>query len=731
MSDSIQKPGRRHLVDDSERHCSNQEHVRESFGSAPMILMVGPEARVSRIGDLPLIRVERLSEALLFLDQNETAAIVTDLHLPDSEGISTLQRILAHSGQSPVVVMVGETPEDHEVALKALQVGASAYLARQTATSEVLGPIVESAMATARSSAEIVKREARFRVAVEGAGDGLWEWDFRSGEVYFSSRCNAILGFPEEEVTDTANRWLDRVHPDDLKVFQARLKAHIEGTRGTFECEHRLVNGFGEHHWILARGRAVRDLRGGVTTMAGFLMDVTDRRRGEEQAIHRSLHDELTGLANRGLFIDRIDRALSIPDRDGGASLSVLFVDLDHFKQVNDLHGHRAGDEVLIEVARRLESVLRPGDTVARLGGDEFGVLLANVLGAELAVHVAERILHLVSQPIRIGRNELVVNTSIGIATSEGHYESAASIIDDADLAMYRAKSQGRSRYEVCNPQMHENALSNIKLEAELRQAVENNEFEVHYQPIVDLFSGRVAGVEAMVRWLHPKRGLMTPSQFIDVAERNGVIKPLGLWVIEDACRQVGSWRGCLPEAQELFLSVNMSPKILMDEGMLSRIEKMLEEANFPASALVLEFPEAVILDHGDQALSRLRKLRQLGVRLAIDDFGLKHGSIGQLDLKLFGMLKLDPTMTKRVNLGSSGDRMAPSLIGVAAQLGVEVVAEGVESGEQLEALCGLGCQMAQGFWFASPTKAATIENAILKSPEWWTNPRGVWKSWR
>jgi len=714
-------------VDGSDSLCSDGEQAEDGSVPGPLILMVGYDARTTRIGDLPVIRVERLAEALSFLDQNEAAVIVIDLDLPDTNGISTLQRLLDRTGLTPVVVLV----DDHDLALKALNIGASAYLPRNAAGPGVLGPLVESVMATTRNSADLHRREARLRVAVDGAGDGLWEWNFRTGDVYFSPRCSAILGFSEEEATDAPNRWLDRVHEDDLKFLHARLDAHIEGARGVFECEHRLVNGFGDPHWILARGRAVRDLEGRVTSIAGFLMDTTDRRRQEEQAIHRSLHDELTGLANRGLFIDRVERAMSIPDRDGGAFLSVLFVDLDHFKKVNDLYGHAAGDKVLREVGRRLESVLRPGDTVARLGGDEFGILLVNIIGAELSIHIAERVLQLVSQPIAVGRNEMVVNASIGIATSESGYEDAASIIDDADLAMYRAKSLGRSRYQICNPTMHHKAMSRINLETELRQAVDHHQFEMHYQPIVDLDSGQVAGVEAMVRWQHPEQGILTPSHFIEVAETSGLIVPLGWRVIEDACNQVGSWRRDIPEAENVFLSVNVSPKILMDNGMCDRLQATLAKADLPASAMILEFSEAVILDQGDRAQGRLEELRALGVRLAIDDFGLEHGSISQLDRKLFNMLKLDPTITKRVNGVSSGDRLPSSLIGIAAQLGIEVVAEGVETSEQLEALCGIGCRMAQGFWFATPAVPETVENTIVTPPRWWVNPRGVWKSWQ
>ncbi len=731
MSIFDQKWGTHHPVDGSENGCLNQEQPSCGASLPPLILVVGQAPRVTSLGSLSVIRVERLSEALSFLDNNTAAAIIANLDLPDSSGISTLQRLLGRSNVSPVVVLVEETAEESQIASKVLENGASAYLPRRAATARVLRPLMESVIVSSRVSADLRTREARLRVAVDGAGDGLWEWDFRTEEFYCSARCSTILGMSEEEVIDSPERWFDRVHPDDLNHLRTRLDAHLGGAAGSFECEHRLLNGFADPHWVLARGRAVRDLDGRITSMAGFLMDVTDRRRNEEQAIHKSLHDELTSLANRGLFIDRVERALVVPNRDGGGNVSVLFVDLDHFKRVNDLYGHSAGDQVLIEVARRLESVLRPGDTVARLGGDEFGILLMNVRGADLAIHVAERVLDLVSKPVAVGRNETVVKASIGIAMSDTGYKDAASIIEDADLAMYRAKSMGRSRYEVCDPQMHDRAVSRVNLEADLRQAVEHNEFEMHYQPIVNLDSGRVAGVEAMVRWRHPEQGMLTPAQFIHVAESSGLIVPLGWKVLEDACRQVADWRHDLPEAETLFLSVNLSLKILMAGGMYDRLKETLEATGLPASALILEFPEAVILEYLDQIQDSLMALRNLGIRLAIDDFGLEHGSISQLDRKIFDTLKLDPTITERVNGVSAGDRLPPSLIGIAAELGVEVVAEGVETSEQLEALCGLGCRMAQGFWFAPPARPEILVDAITRPPQWWINPRGIWKSWQ
>lgn len=694
------------------------------------MLVVGSEPLSGWCAGLRVERARRLSEALDALDRMTPDVIVTELHLPDSSGISTLQRLSQRASDVPIIVVLDVESDDDIDRQTLFQCGAAAYLPRQAVVAEYLAPLVESAIAGQRRSADLQRRESRLRIAVEGAGDGLWEWDFRSDEVYYSARFNEILGLRAEDTVDAPCRWLDRVHQDDLKVLRARLDAHLQRARGAFQCEHRLIDSHGEIRWVLARGRSEWDLDGEALRMAGFLMDITDRRRSEDNALHRSLHDELTGLANRGLFIDRVDRALAIPERDGGNSIAVLFVDLDHFKRVNDLYGHGAGDEVLREVSRRLNKVLRPGDTVARLGGDEFGILLTNVKETELAIHVAERILNLISDPVAVGRNELVVSASIGIATNETRYDDAPSVIEDADLAMYRAKSLGRSRYQVCNQLIHKKAISRIELEADLRLAVDDQQFVTHYQPIINLEDGMVLGVEAMVRWMHPERGLLRPGQFIDLAERSGVIIDLGWQVLESACCQVGRWRRQLPEAEHLFLGVNVSSKVLVEGMFIKRLESVLELACLPPEALVLELQEAVTLDHWDQVCGPIQGLKDLGVRLAVDDFGLKHGSLSQLDRQIFDMMKMDPTITNRVESATNGDHLPSSMIGVAEQMGVQVVAEGVETAEQLEALCGLGCRMAQGFWFAKPSDAETVEAAIINPPDWWIRPRDIWRSW-
>ncbi len=728
MSVDMTKPddrrGRHQLVNGSSSRGIDQGQSRGRSVLDQVALCVGAELPGIGMPSRPIVELERLAEALSFLGNNRVAAVVADLELPDSGGLSTFQRLLRRASPAPIIILVPSTRVGWDLGLEAVQEGATAFLPRDGLTWNVLGHLIESVIAGQEKRTDLVTNEDRLRIALDGAGDGLWDWNLETGEVFFSARCNTILGFKEEESVDSADRWLARVHPDDLKSLRARLDSHFEGSDRSFEFEHRIVNGFGETRWILARGRVARDLDGDPIRMAGFMMDVTDRRRQEDQAIHRALHDELTGLANRGLFLDRVGRALAIPERDGGGDLSVLFIDLDHFKTVNDTYGHGAGDQVLIEVARRLESVLRPGDTVARLGGDEFGILLANVRGADLAIHVADRILDLVSRPISVGRNALVVHASIGIAVSDTGYAGATEIIDDADLAMYRAKSLGRSRYQVCNPVMHERALSHIKMESELRKAVDWDQFEMHYQPIVDLQTGGVAGIEAMVRWRHPDRGILTPAQFIGVAEASGLIVPLGWRVLEKACEQLGTWSREIDGARYLFVSVNVSPRILLAEETRDRLEEFLSRFGLDPDRLVLEFPEAVILNRADQVGSRLVRLRELGVRLAIDDFGSDFASIRQLDRMEFDLLKLDPSITRRARDVAQGDRLPQTLIRMAEDLGFEVVAEGVELAEQLESLREMGCRMAQGFWFASPAGSAATEEVISEPPEWWSLSR-------
>ncbi len=685
-----------------------------------LVLLIGVDRQHCDVGAFDSVQTDRLERAIVILENADVSVVVSALDLVDSSGISTLQRLRRAATPIPVVVAFEVGGADGDMVRKVLAEGAAGYLPIPAADPSLLEAYLRSVLGREQLGAEFRVRAERIARAVDGSGDGLWDWDLKSGGMFMSACCAALLGFEEKEGSGEPDRWFSRVHPDDLSMLRKRLDSVLEGGSAVIVCEHRILNGFGEPHWVMARGKPIRDLDGKVTGVAGFLSDVTDRRRNEDEAIHRSLHDGLTGLASRSLFLDRVARALAALSRRDGGHFAILFVDLDYFKNVNDEHGHSVGDAVLREVGRRLESLLRLGDTVGRIGGDEFGVMLAEVDDAGAAVHIADRVIDLLSDPVAVGRNEFVVSASIGITISTTGYADAAAMIHDADMAMYRAKSLGRARSQVCDPQMHAAAIARLRLETELYEAVVSRSFEMHYQPVVDLDSGQVAGVEAMFRWRHPEVGLITPSEFIDVAEKTGLIVEIGWWVLRESCRQMVEWRRRFPEQTALWLCVNISAKSLMQEGMVEMFADVLRHEELSPESIILEVTEDLVLGHGERATDVLVALRGTGVRLCLDDFGSGYASLSHLDHLNYDMLKIDPSIVERLGGPGADDRLLVTVLSLARQMGLQVVAEGVETSDQARGLRKRACQFAQGHWFVKPSLPGDVEVLFERPPDWW-----------
>ena len=563
----------------------------------------------------------------------------------------------------------------------------------QGADGRVLGLIGTIEDVTERRAAEQALRESeeRYALAVRGANDGLWDWMLRPNRVYFSPRWKSMLGYTEDEVGDSPEEWFSRVHPDDLERVKAKLDAHTSGRAPRFEDEHRVRHKDGSYLWVMSRGFAVLDAAGRAYRIAGAQTDVTDRRA----------YDPLTGLPNRALFLERLGYALARANRRSDYLFAVFFVDLDNFKQVNDRQGHLAGDELLMSVAKRLESCVRPGDLVGRFGGDEFAILLEAIADVADATRVADRILEEMAVPVDVEGQKLVSPVSIGIALSSTGYGRAEDILRDADAAMYRAKTFGRGRFEVFDDAMRAHVVARAELEKELRQALARDEFRLHYQPIVDLKNGRLVALEALLRWRHPRQGLLFPSEFIPVAEEIGLMLPLGYWVLREACRQVHGWHGQFPMSPPLIVSVNISPRQFTDPDMVSEIERILKETGMDPRVLRLEVTESVIIDGADSVRGILSRLRSLGVRLYIDDFGTGYASLSYLHRFAFDAVKVDRSFVSNLATGQSAG-IVRSIATLAHSLGIDVIAEGVDTADQLAALQELHCQMGQGNYFSA-----------------------------
>ena len=504
-------------------------------------------------------------------------------------------------------------------------------------------------------------------------------------------------------------------HPDDLPQTQEWLTTLAAAPAGhTARAEMRLRHADGG--WIYtdvigANRTADPDLHAVVLSFR----DIGPRRALEQELTQRAFADSLTGLANRALFRDRLTHAVARNQRDGGR-VTLLLIDLDNFKTVNDTLGHSAGDALLTTVAERLGAQIRPADTLARLGGDEFAVLVED-LGDLEAQDLADRLLHATRTPVRLGGRDVTCTLSIGIATAKAGDEAAdtETLLRDADLAMYAAKRGGRNRCAVFDPAMYEDVLREARQRAELEQALADGQFVVQYQPIVDLPTGELTGVEALVRWRHPRDGMRGPDTFIPMAEETGLIVPLGRWVLQQACRQLGQWRRQMPEL-DLRMSVNLSPRQFQHPNLVAEVTEAVGAAGIPAGSLVLEITESMFLHDTDAVVSTLQAIRALGVRVAIDDFGSGYSSLSYLQRFPVDILKIDRSFIGG-SAGHGGDSsLAEAIVRIGQTLDLQTVAEGIETSEQWAVLRRLGCDLGQGFYFARPADPGQLEAFIAGS---------------
>jgi diguanylate cyclase (GGDEF)-like protein/PAS domain S-box-containing protein len=566
-----------------------------------------------------------------------------------------------------------------------------------------------------RRQAEIalVASEERYALAARGANDGLWDWDIRSGSVFFSSRWSEIFGLKNGDMVGSIEEWFSRVHPDDVDRVRRELDAHLRGDADDFRSEHRIITKQGDELWVLARGQAIFSSTRAPLRMAGSFSDTTLRKNVEDQLVHNAMHDLLTGMPNRALFLDRLGRSIERLRRNPDTIFGVLYLDFDRFKLVNDSLGHNIGDLLLIASARRLETSVRGIDTAARLGGDEFVILLDDIAGPEDAIAVAERVQKDLGIVFQLEGYQVYNSASIGIVISRPDYERADEVLRDADIAMYHAKLLGRARYAIFDSSMRERTRTRLEIETDLRHALDRGEFKLHYQPLVHLEKGQLCGFEALLRWHQPERGEVQPVDFIPVAEETGLILPIGRWVLFEACRQMSVWREIYPTVNELSVSVNVSARQLSQGIFADEVEAALRQANLPASALRLELTESALLEENEIVGAALTRLRELGVALHLDDFGTGYSSLSYLHRYQVDALKIDRSFVTRMGTGTSADEIVRTILTLARELKLNVVAEGVETPEQMSILQSLNCEFGQGFWIARPLATEDAEEAI------------------
>ncbi|MFT4583596.1 MAG: diguanylate cyclase (GGDEF)-like protein/PAS domain S-box-containing protein [Gammaproteobacteria bacterium] len=656
---------------------------------------------------------DRLDSAIAQIPEHDYDIVLLDLNLPDGAGIEVCQRMLAAAPNIPVVVLTNQNSD--ELGTKAMREGAQDYLIKREVDGPLLGRAIRYAIERQKTEQALRESEQRYSLAVAGANDGVWDWSLNDNVVYFSPRWKAILGYADREITDRIEEWFERIDQRDRDLFDDELSRHLRGESAHFECEYRVVSRGDEIRWVLSRGLAVRDELGQASRIAGSMTDITRRKQTEARLLHEAMHDALTGLPNRNLFVDRLDLALRRYRRDAGRLFGVLFFDLDRFKHVNDSLGHAVGDELLCQIALRLTNCLRPGDTLARLGGDEFGIVLNDIDGPTDAIYVVDRLQEALSHKIEIETHTIYTTASIGIAICSDLYGTSDEIVRDADIAMYRAKNSGHATYAVFDTSMHDQAMLQHRMETDLRRALERAEFEVYYQPIIEMSSGRLQAFEALLRWQHPSRGLIMPDDFIGLVEETNLVVPIGWWVIERAANQLATWQRLFPLNPPLAMSVNVSGKLFFTDDMAKRLAVLIEDCGIPRGSLRLEITERVVMDHEDLVLSTLADLRDIGVELHIDDFGTGYSSLSYLQRFKYDSLKIDRSFVSTMSQKVDSSAIVEAIIKLGATLGMKVIAEGVETQEQLSRLRAMDCPEAQGYLFSEPLHHDAV-NAFIQA---------------
>lgn len=629
-------------------------------------------------------------EALEKVARRPYDLILLDIMMPDIDGYEILERIRETFSSADLAVIMVTAKDQSEDIVRALNLGADDYITKP----------IDFQVALARIHNQLVRRQAelrlkeseeRYALAAQGANDGLWDWDLRTGMVHYSKRWKEMIGRDEEPFEGIIESWFDLVHPDDLKRLKAEAERNLQGESSKLACEYRIKMPDGTWRWLLTRGSAVRDHNGKNYRMVGWQTDSTERVE----------HDHLTNLPNRGLFLDRLLWAAHKGNRDKDETFAVFYMGLDRFKVINETMGHESGDRVLCEVAERINALIRPEDTLARMGGDEFALLAECLEGIGTATSIAERIRQAMGKPFVVNGEEFHVTLSIGIVPG-GADHSEGELLRMAHSAMELAKDNGKDNYEFYREGMDAGQISTLKMENQLRKALDFGELFLVYQPQISTKTGRIIGMEALIRWRKRSGDIVPPNMFIPLAEETGLIEPIGAWVIQEACRQAKAWEDAgLPMAR---VAVNVSSRqFRQGDRLLQTVQKALEETKLDPKWLDLELTESLFADDLETIRDYLNQFHDLGVHLSLDDFGTGYSCLSYLKKLPIDTLKIDQSFVRDITEDPDDEAICSAIISMAHSLRLNVIAEGVETEEHLGFLKDLGCDEMQGYHFSRP----------------------------
>jgi diguanylate cyclase (GGDEF)-like protein/PAS domain S-box-containing protein len=639
---------------------------------------------------------QRLSEAVDALTAAPYDVVLADLALEDSEGLPTLAILLTYANTAPVIILSDRL--DDPTPLRALQQGAFDQLPRDQLYAMPVVRAIRHAVEQSRAEEALRESEQRYRVLFQQSRDAIYLADGRGRIVEVNRAALELFGYRAEELV---GRDIGSLFADPLEY--AQLEVEVARAGSVREADVRMRTKDGRELWCLLAAAERRTATGETLGLQGIIHDVTERKRAEVRLEHDALHDGLTGLPNRALFMDRLEQAVRRAEREPDPSFALLFLDLDRFKAVNDTLGHAAGDEILRRTADLLRSCVRGHDTVARLGGDEFVVLLDGIGSVREAAHVADRMIDALGRPYRLKGREYFTTASIGITWPTERRSAPDMLLREADLAMYRAKVRGGARLELFGPEIHQAAVSQLEVESDLRRGLGGDQLVLLYQPIVSFETGRTAGFEALARWDHPGRGRLLPDAFIPLAEETGLIVPLGLWAVRAAVRQLREWRDSIPASRHAIIAINLSPRQFLEPELVEQIRSIVREEGVPPARVRLEVTESALMQDPDQAAHKLQALREIGFGLCLDDFGTGYSSLAYLRKFPLDRLKIDRSFVGRVDHSPSDLELVATITGLARNLGIQSVIEGIETEAQLARLRRLRPQEVQGFLFARP----------------------------
>jgi len=564
-----------------------------------------------------------------------------------------------------------------------------------------------------RAETQMHQARERYDLALQGSNLALWDWDLITGTAYFNEGWGLLTGMPSDESVARGEEVLSWCHPDDRELFRAAMESAVRGATSDFEAEYRVSNAAGEWIWIASRGKVTqRNYQGRAVRMTGTSSDITKRKQAEERVEFLATRDPLTGLPNRMLLNDRLEQGIASAARNR-KRLAFMFIDLDRFKTINDSLGHQVGDELLKQVATRLAACVRATDTVARLGGDEFAVILEDLRDDDSVRHVAENMIASLASPIFSGNLQLNTSCSIGIGLYPGDGRDSTALLKNADVAMYHAKEKGRNNFQFFSADMNAKVIEKLSIENYLRQALRREELLLHYQPRVSFSTGKMVGVEALIRWQHPRRGLVPPEKFIPIAEDAGLIMPIGEWVLETACRQVKAWQK--QGAPELKVSVNLSMGQTRDgDGLIRCIDQVLARSGLNARFLELELTESMLMQNIEEKVVLLGRLGERGISLSIDDFGTGYSSLYYLKRLPVDSVKIDGSFVRDIVVDPNDEVIIRAIVAMSHSMRLKVVAEAVENDAQFTSLKALGCDEYQGFHFSPGVAAEEFASRYL-----------------